>query len=1147
MRRRISLMSVVAFAFPAAAQAIVITVNHSGDLPDFSGGTGICDTDANFLNGFQCSLRAAIQTANANAGEDSIIFDIGLGVKTITPASLLPEITDRVTIDGFTQMTSSIRGTEVPCHDLLNHPCIELNGASAGVGANGLVFRIGSGPSLVRGLVINRFDGNGIFINGASYITVGPNYIGTDTAGGAALGNGDNGVLLIQAFQCVIGAASVDGVRQVISGNGFGGSFLGAGVHVADSSSQNRIVGNLVGTNDSQNGAIPNRYGIVLAPNAINGFNYPNNTDIGGLAASDANVIAGNSEDGVHSREHGTEVYGNFIGTNINRNATLGNGGRGIYARGSATVGGSSAGQSNIIWNNASHGIEIDGLSVPISNVRILGNYVNNNAGLGIYAHSNLSGTFIGDAASGAGNNIVGNLGGGITIAGTAGYNVNAPTWVLGNFVGAHSSGSMVSNGGCGVRLTGTLNANVGNGSTLGRNVISGSTQSYGICVEGASTEGAQILGNYIGTDATGTLAYPNALGGIWINNAVNVKIGASATGSGNLVSGNNGDGISILGADPNPNPNPSNAIQGNLIGTDFSGSLDLGNSGAGIRIHNRTLTQVGGSASGSGNLVSGNGGDGVTIAGTNPNQVPNPSNFIQGNRIGTDAAGNVDIGNDGAGIRIDGRSKTMVGGSVSIGGSTAERNLISGNQDHGIILNNADSNQILSNYIGTNAAGSQAVANNGGGVRIQSGSSNNRIGFTYVDGNLISGNVGYGVRVQDATSTNNLIGGNLIGTDLTGTVALGNTFRGVDISGAVGTMLGGYTYFHRNVISGNGFWGVLLHDLASGSFIQGNLIGTSMDGLHAVPNALDGVFVENAPDNLIGGEGDAEWNVISGNGRHGIYLLDANSTNNRIISNFIGTDLAAQAELPNAGHGVLVERASDNDIGDSAYGNVVAFNALDGVRILDSQHVAMRGNDIFQNLGLGIDLDGDGVTPNQPLNGIASANNAQGFPVIESAVAAPTVIGVAVTLHSTANSQFSIDISHDPQCDLSGYGEGLFLAGITVTTNASGVASFHEIVDVSIAPGQFITATATDPAGNTSEFSACRLITPQLNGDYDLDDDVDLIDLAALAGCLAGPDIEPAPPQPYTGTFCLYAFDSDNDLDVDLDDLQQFIDSIQP
>ena len=200
----------------------------------------------------------------------------------------------------------------------------------------------------------------------------------------------------------------------------------------------------------------------------------------------------------------------------------------------------------------------------------------------------------------------------------------------------------------------------------------------------------------------------------------------------------------------------------------------------------------VGGTTAGAGNVISSNGGFGVVIA---SNVVPAATgNVVQGNFIGTTAAGTAALGNMQGGVRF------LAAGATPWAGSTAAaRNVISGNGNDGVQVDGGSSSiTIAGNLIGTNLMGNAALGNTGSGVAIIDSSSNTVGGTTTVPQNVISGNTVGGVLIQidsNGTSTNNLIAGNLIGTDLTGTVALGNGtgFSGVNIYGP-GNTVGGTT-----------------------------------------------------------------------------------------------------------------------------------------------------------------------------------------------------------------------------------------------------------------------------------------------------------------------------------------------------------------
>ena len=191
---------------------------------------------------------------------------------------------------------------------------------------------------------------------------------------------------------------------------------------------------------------------------------------------------------------------------------------------------------------------------------------------------------------------------------------------------------------------------------------------------------------------------------------------------------------------------------------------------------------------------------------------------------------------------------------------------------------------------------------------------------------------------------------------------------------------------------------------------------------------------------------------------------------------NRIGTAADGVTPLPNQGYGVGIQGPSGNVIGGATTGagNVIAFNT--GPALWCLRHAEqIRNNQIFSNGGLGIDLGNDGVTPNDSGDGDTGANNLQNFPVLTSAIASGPVVTVQGTLNSTPNTTFQVEIFAGG-ADPTGFGEGAMpLAGFSVSTNETGSASFTtEVVNVA----NILTATASDPNGNTSEFSATVAVT---------------------------------------------------------------------
>jgi uncharacterized repeat protein (TIGR01451 family) len=451
--------------------------------------------------------------------------------------------------------------------------------------------------------------------------------------------------------------------------------------------------------------------------------------------------------------------------------------------------------------------------------------------------------------------------------------------------------------------------------------------------------------------------------------------------------------------------------------------------------------------------------------------------NVIEGNYIGTDVSGTVDLGNRLGGVFIvDGPNNT-------IGGTAAgARNIISGNDSFGISIqgNFGPGNLMQGNYIGTNIDGTAGLGNSGVGVGISA--QNNTIGGTVAGArNVISGNAG-GIDMGNSAATGNLVQGNYIGTDINGTADLSNTNNGVSIRDAGNNTIGGTDAGARNVISGNDAYGIgIIGSGVTGNLVQGNYIGTDINGIADLGNSADGVFLDNVANNnnTIGGTAAGARNVISGNNRFGIEFFGAGG--NVVQGNYIGTDINGTADLGNSAGGVGIGAGSGNNtIGGTNAGasNIISGNDSDGIFgghgvLVDGVGNAVLSNAIFSNAGLGIAFSNGGVTVNDPCDPDTGPNNLQNFPVLTSA----STTSIQGALSSTANSTFTIQFFSNTSCDPSGNGEGQTLVGsMTVTTDASCNASFT--FPASLSPGQVITATATSPTNDTSEFSPCLAVT---------------------------------------------------------------------
>jgi CSLREA domain-containing protein len=264
---------------------------------------------------------------------------------------------------------------------------------------------------------------------------------------------------------------------------------------------------------------------------------------------------------------------------------------------------------------------------------------------------------------------------------------------------------------------------------------------------------------------------------------------------------------------------------------------------------------------------------------------------------------------------------------------------------------------------------------------------------------------------------------------------------------------------------------------------IEGNFIGTDPIGTLAQSNDSVGVALfNNADGNVIGGTTPASRNLISANA---LGLELDGTSGNAVLGNLIGTTAGGTGALGNGSYGVALfgNDASNNKIGDgtAAGANTIAFNGSHGIEIDGSSGQignAISRNSIFSNAGLGIDLFGgvenaQGTTANDPGDADAGPNNLQNFPVLASAKSSSTTTTISATLNSSPTKTFTVQFFSNP----SGNEGKKFIGQKSVTTNGSGSVSFTFSPASKVAVGQTITATATDPAGNTSEFSAARKV----------------------------------------------------------------------
>lgn len=497
-------------------------------------------TVSNTNNSGAGSLRQAVTDANSTIGSDTISFSVGSGNIQIALQSPLPPIIYPVTIDGSTQ--SGYAGS----------PIVEISGSSAGVNAQGLRVTGSAAGSSIKGLIINRFSAQGIFID-TNNVTVTNSYIGTNASGNAPAGNAGDGIAIFSGTSLasangnIIGGVNASD-RNVISGNG--GNGIGITAQVGGTANSNLIRGNYVGTNAAGTGAIANTGDGILINHADGGgpASAQNNiiggttgTTPNGACTGACNLVSGNGANGIglwHGGVSGSLVYGNYVGTNAAGNGAVANGNIGIEVNEAPnnTVGGTTPDARNVFSGNGGSGVFLTG-AAGTGNV-IQGNYIGTNS---------------------SGTGPVKNQKMGLGIGASPGA------------VGANSN-----------TIGGTTGITLGGACTGACNLISGNKDN-GIFITGSESYGHVIKGNYIGTDASGTYGIGNRLDGIGILNAQNNTIGGPSVNDRNIISSNGNNGIIIVGA-----ASTGNAIWKNYIGKSTQGT-SLGNQSSGISVSSAT------------------------------------------------------------------------------------------------------------------------------------------------------------------------------------------------------------------------------------------------------------------------------------------------------------------------------------------------------------------------------------------------------------------------------------------------------------------------------------------------------------------------------------------------------------------------------
>ncbi|MEX0751203.1 MAG: right-handed parallel beta-helix repeat-containing protein, partial [Dehalococcoidia bacterium] len=468
---------------------------------------------------------------------------------------------------------------------------------------------------------------------------------------------------------------------------------------------------------------------------------------------------------------------------------------------------------------------------------------------------------------------------------------------------------------------------------------------------------------------------------------------------------------------------------------------------------------------------------------------------LVEANYIGLDPTGELDQGNAQSGIRID--SPDNVVGLSAAAFAAEARNVISGNGMDGIAIFGAfaKNNLVRGNFIGTDDDAETAIANAGDGVAI-SGASENEIG--HHDGGIatrsvIAGNTRNGISIVGASAVLNRIRGNHIGITDVGNTALGNGDNGIDVQSPF-NVIGGTAADHRNVIGGNGEDGLLLHNAADQNQILGNRIGVGVSSeLPPLPNG-SGILISDAEQNIIGGAQDGAGNLLAGNTNFGLAIIGTDAIRNQVSGNDIGW--AAGDTVGNGLGGVLIHDGSANIIGGlqgvepggTCQGdcNSISDNGGAGVIVTgDAATNRIRGNSIFRNAGLGIDLGRDGITWGDPGDLDVGPNALFNAPEIVSVTFSASTVTFTGTLDTQNPAAAFVDVYASSFLGAGGLTEGTRYVGST-SPDANG--NWTLTTSVTLSDSDYYTATASGQFGPTSEFSHC--VDPDGDGSPDSDGD---------------------------------------------------------
>ncbi len=450
---------------------------------------------------------------------------------------------------------------------------------------------------------------------------------------------------------------------------------------------------------------------------------------------------------------------------------------------------------------------------------------------------------------------------------------------------------------------------------------------------------------------------YGNAVVGIAPSgSAANAYQAVIVPGS-NLISGNGGNGIRVEGDD--------NVVSMNVIGADATGRFAVPNARNGILLTNRASgTMIGGTATGGndptngvfvrppeGNLISGNGENGVLITGGAR------ANTLAGNFIGTAASGNAPLGNAGDGVAIVGANGNSLLGTTFEQPPFVFYNVLSGNGRNGLRITNSDDTTVQANFTGVGADNATVVANGQSGILVSGSSANTIVGGVIPLGNVNSGNNRYGIEVKGKAT------GFVAFNSFVGMVAFGGTAPN-RLDGIHITATGGNNTIRTCLVAGNYGNGIVIAGDATGVTVEDTAAGTNSAISAAIPNGGSGIVIKGrAHGNAIGGfQPSVETKVhLSGNLRYGIEIT-GKARNNRIFNSVIGAGFEAVNPIPNALGGIFLGSGTSGIViggEDPLQANRVLYNGGTGITIASSTRNQILGNEIRANVGYGLYASG--------------------------------------------------------------------------------------------------------------------------------------------------------------------------------------------